>query len=116
MQSMYCKKLHKHIIEKSVLKKKISDILDDSLMYCLSYHDNAKTKRFYSTIFEKGAISIIDQISLICSSSIIDNILTTYIFNNSLKEGVIKSEVLSHLAIFSSMQPQKKTSRRCFRN
>ena len=60
-------------------------------MDCLKYHENAKTKHFYNNIFEKGAISIINCPNGISehSASLIDNILTTDIFSNSLRKGII---------------------------
>ena len=80
-------------------------------MICLKYHANPKTKDFYDNIFEKGAIPIINRPTQISehSASLIDNILTTDIFNNSLKEGIIKSEVSDHFPIFFSVQLTKKS-------
>ena len=56
-------------------------------MSCLKYHENGKTKHFYDISFEKGAIPVINCPTRILehSASLIDNILTTDIFNNSLK-------------------------------
>ena len=62
------------IIQKSFLDKKISYILDYFSMNYLSYHYNTKRKDLYTTIFERGAITIINcptRISEI-SASIID--------------------------------------------
>ena len=57
-------------------------------MNCLKYHKNAKPKHFYDKIFEKDAIPIINRPIRISehSANLIDNILTTDIFNNSLKK------------------------------
>ena len=87
--------LQNNIIEKSVSEKKISYLIGDFNMNCLKYHENAKTKYFYDNIFEKGAIPIINRPTRISehSASLVDNILTTDIFNNSLKKGIIESDV-----------------------
>ena len=69
-------------------------------MNCLKYHENAKTKYFYDDIFEKGVISII--------LSLIDNILTTDVFSNTLKKGMIKSDVSDHFPIFFSIRLTKE--------
>ena len=42
------------------------------------------------------------------SESLIDNILTTDIFNNSLKKGIIKSDVSDHFPIFFSIRLTKE--------
>ena len=77
-----------NIIEKSVSKKKTSYMIGDFNMNCLKYHEIAKTKYFYDNIFEKGAIPIMNHLTRISehSASLIGNILTTDIFNNSLKK------------------------------
>ena len=71
-------------------------------MNCLKYHENAKTKQFHVNIFEKGATPIINHSTRISehSASLTDNILTTDIFNNSLKKGIIKSDVSDHFPMF----------------
>ena len=62
-------------------------------MNCLKYHKNAKTKHIYDyeNLFEKGAIPFINRPTRISehSASLIDKILTTDVFNNSLKKGII---------------------------
>ena len=73
-------------------------------MNCLKYRENAKTKHFCDNIFEKGAIPIINRPALISehSASLIDYILATDIFNNSLEKGIMKSDVFDHFPIFFS--------------
>ena len=95
--------LQNNIIEKSVLEKKISYMIGHFNMNCLKYHENAKTKYFYDNIFEKCAIPIINRPTRISehSASLTDNILTTDIFNNSLKKGIIKSDASDDFQYFS---------------
>ena len=56
-------------------------------MNCLKYHENAKIKHSCDNNFEKGTIPIINCSTRISehSASLTDNILTTDIFDNSLK-------------------------------
>ena len=78
-------------------------------MNCLKYHKNAKPKHFYDKIFEKDAIPIINRPIRISehSASLIDNILTTDIFNNSLKKSIIKADVSDHFPIIFSIRLMK---------
>ena len=72
-------------------------------MNCLKYHENTKTKHFYDNIFEKGTIPIINCPTRISehSASLIDNILTTGIFNNSLKKVYLNRMFLIIIQYFS---------------
>ena len=105
--------LQNKIIEKSVSEKKMSYITRDFNMNCLKYNKNAKTKHFYDNIFERVAIPIINRPTRISeySASLTDNILTTDIFTNSLKKGIIKSDVSDHFPIFFSIQMTKEKFR-----
>ena len=68
---------------------------------------------FYNNIFEKGAIPIKNRPTRISehSASLIDNILTTNIFNYSLKKSIIKSDVSDHFPIFFLIQLAKEKLR-----
>ena len=70
-------------------------------------------KHFYNNIFEKGAIPIKNHPTGISehSASLIDNILTTNIFNYSLKKSIIKSDVSGHFPIFFLIQLAKEKLR-----
>ena len=83
-------------------------------MNCLKYHENAKTKHFYENIFEKSVIPIINLSTRISehSASLIDYILTTGIFSNSLEKGIIKLDVADRFPIFSSIQLTKEKLRK----
>ena len=108
--------LQNKIIEKSVSEKEMSYITGDFNTNCLKCHENAKTKHFYDNIFEKDAIPIITPPTRISehSASLIGNILMTDIFNNSLKKGIIKSDVSDHFPIFFSIQMTKEKLREDF--
>ena len=108
-----CAFLQNKIIEKSVSEKKMSYIIGDSKMNCLKYHENDETKHSYENIFKKDAIPITNGPTRISenSASLIDNILATNIFNNSLKIGIIKSDVSDHFPILFSIQLTKEKLR-----
>ena len=102
--------LQNNIIDKSLSEKIISYMIGDFNMNRLKYHENAETKYLYDNIFENGAIPIINRPTGISehSASLIDNILTTGIFNNSLKKGIIQSGVSDHFPIFFSIRLTKE--------
>ena len=77
-------------------------------MNCLKYHDNGNTKYFCDNIFEKGVIPIINPRISEHSTSLIDNFLTTDIFNDALKKRKIKSDVSDHFPIFFSIRLTKE--------
>ena len=85
-------------------------MIGDFNINCLKYHENAKTKHFYDNTFEKAAIPIINRPTRILehSGSLIDNILTTGIFNNSLKKDIIKLDLSNHFQMLFSIQLTKE--------
>ena len=74
-----------------------------------------KQNTFSITFFEKGTIPILNWSTWISehSASLIDNILTTDIFNSFLKKGIIKWDVSDHFPIFFSI---RLTSGRCYKD
>ena len=77
--------LQNRIIDKSVSEKKFNYIIGNFTMNCLRYLDeNAKTKHFYDIPIINCPTGISEHLA-----SLIDNILTTDIFNSSLKKGII---------------------------
>ena len=97
------------IIEKRFSKKN-SYVLGNFNMSCLKRYKNTKTKHFYDNIFQIGAIPIINCPSQILehSASLIDNILTTEIFNISLKKSITQRCLLSFSNIFLNQMVKKK--------
>ena len=79
-------------------------------MNCLKNNENAKTKHFYDNIYQKSPFTITNRPNRISehSADLIDNILTTVIFNNSLKKGIIKWDVFDHSPPFLSIQPKNE--------
>ena len=68
-----------------------------------------KVSTFYNSLFEYGAIALINKPTRVAkkSATIIDNVITTNIFNESLKKGIIKSDLSDHLPIFFSISTSK---------
>ena len=100
--------LQNNIIEKSVSEKKFSYVIGGFNMNCLKYHETDKTRYFNDNIFEKGAI--INRPTRISEHS------ASLIFNNSLKKGIIKSDVSDHFPIFLNTINERKTSGRCYKD
>ena len=110
-------------------KKEFYCIADFNLN-CLVYHENDKIRDFYNNIFEKGVIPIINRPTRVTdhSATLIDNIIKTEFLNESLKKGIIKTDVSDHFPIFFSLnisskkfteknkKKKKNLIRRCFVN
>ena len=79
-------------------------------MCCLKRYKNTKTKHFYDNNFQIGSIPIINRRSqfLEHSSGLIDNILTTEIFNISLKKSITQRCLLSFSNIFLNQLVKEK--------
>ena len=96
--------------KKDFQKKKKSFVLGNFNMSCLKRYKNTKTKHFYDNVFQIGAIPIINCLSQILehSASLIDNILTTEIFNISLKKSITQRCLLSFSNIFLNQLVKEK--------
>ena len=57
-------------------------------------------------MFEKGAIPLINRPTRVTTSSatLIDNIFTNCVFDTSLKNGIIKTSISDHFAIFAAIK------------
>ena len=65
-------------------------------------------------MFEKGAIPLINRPTgvTISSATHIDNILTDCVFDTSLKNGIIKTYISDHLAIFPAIKLSNEKTRK----
>ena len=74
-------------------KKKIFIIL--IFIICLNYNEDSNIRHFYHKVFELGFIPLINKATRVCknSATIIDNILTNCVFDNTLKKTIIKSDI-----------------------
>ena len=79
-------------------------------MSCLKRYKNTKTKHFYDSNFQIGSIPIINRPSQILehSASLTDNMLTTEIFNISLKKSITQRCLLSFSNIFLNQLVKEK--------
>nr|XP_047124237.1 uncharacterized protein LOC124806962 [Hydra vulgaris] len=71
-------------------------------MNCFIYNDNNKVRNIYDSIFEAGAFPLINRPTRVTkySATLLDNIITTDIFNNDIKKGIIKTDISDHFPIF----------------
>ena len=101
------------IFKKSAAEKKLYYLIGDLNVNCLKYFENEKVSTFYNSLFEYGGSALVNKPSRVAkeSATIIDNVITTNIFEESLKKDKIKSNLSDHLPIsFSisiSKSPQK---------
>ncbi|XP_065658046.1 uncharacterized protein LOC136082563 [Hydra vulgaris] len=104
------------ILKKGLKGKKFNYLIGDVNLNCFEYHTNNNIKKFYDNLFQNGAVPLISRSTRVTatSASIIDNIITTDIFNKFLKIGIIKNEISDHFPIFFSINivpkllPQQK--------
>ena len=99
----------KQVFKKSAAEKKPYYLIGDLNVNCLDYFENEKVSTFHNALFECGAIALINKPTRVAkkSATIIDNVITTNLFNESLKKGIIKSDLSDHLAIFLSISTSK---------
>ena len=99
----------KQVFKKSTAQKKSYYLVEELNINCLEYFENEEVSTFYNSLFECGAISLINKASRAAKepATIIDNVITTNIFNESLKTSIIKSDLSDHLPIFFSISTSK---------
>ena len=97
----------KQVFKKYAAEQKPYYLVGD--LNCLEYFKNEKVSTFYNSLFEYGAITLINKPTRVAkkSATIIDNVITTNIFDESFKKGIIKSNLSDHLPIFFSISTSK---------
>ena len=78
----------KQVFEKSATKKKPYFLVGDLNINCWEYFENEKVSTVYNSLFEYGAIALINKLARVGkkSATIIDNVTTANIFHKSLKK------------------------------
>ena len=78
----------KQVFKKSTAEKKPYYLIGDLNINCLEYFKNEKVSTFYNSLFEYAAIALINKPVHVAkkSATIIDNVITTNIFNEPLKK------------------------------
>ena len=89
-------------------KKKIF-INGDFNLNCLNYNEDSNIRHFYHKVFELGFIPLIDKPTRVCKNNetIIDNILTNCVFDNTLKKAIIKSDISDHFPVIFTIKVKK---------
>ena len=97
------------VFRKSAAENKPYYLIGDLNINCLKYFENEEVSTFYNSLFEYGGIALINKPSRVAkkSATIIDNVITTNIFKESLKKDRIKSNLSDHLPIFFSIRTSK---------
>ncbi|XP_065683499.1 uncharacterized protein LOC136096317 [Hydra vulgaris] len=91
-----------NVIKKGDTEKKKNILLGDFNMNCFLYNNDYKVKNFYDTFFETGSIPLINRPTRVTinSATLIDNIISTDIFNKGIKKGILKTDITDHFPIF----------------
>ena len=78
----------KQVFKKSTAEKKPYYLIGDLNINCLEYFENEKVSTFYNSLFECGAIALINKPTRVAkkSATSIGNVITTNNFNESLKK------------------------------
>ena len=99
----------KQVFKKSAAEKKPHYLIGDLNINCLEYFENKKVSTFCNLLLECGANVLINKPTRVAKkyATIIDNVIITNIFNESLKKGIIKSDISDHLPIFFSINTSK---------
>ena len=99
----------KQVFKKSTGEKKPYYLIGDFDINYLEYFQNEKVSNFYSSLFEYGAIALINKPTRVAKKSvtITDNVITTSVFDESWKKGIIKSDLSDDLPIFFSISTSK---------
>ena len=81
----------KQIFKNSTAEKKPYCIIGDLNINYLEYLENDKVSTFCNWLFECDAIALINKPTRVAklSATIIDNVITANIFNESLKKDII---------------------------
>ena len=74
--------------KKSAAEKKPYYLIGNLNIICLENFENEKASSFYNSLFEYGAIALINKPNRVAkkSATIIDNVITANIFNEYLKK------------------------------
>ena len=94
-------------------EKKKSFIIGDFNLNCLNYSEDSNIRYLYRKVFEPGFIPLIVKPTRVCknSATIIDNVLTNCVFDNTLKKAIIKSDISDSFPIIFTIQTGKNQSK-----
>ena len=98
------------IIDKANKENKKSFFMGDNNLDCLKYDHESDVKKFYDPLFSLGAFPLINKPTRVSidSATIINNIITSEIFDETLKRGIIKCDISDHFLILFSLDISRK--------
>ena len=101
----HCDQLQK-ILTNATKENKLCFVTGDFNLNCLEFHQSSEIRQFFNNMLEKGAIPLINRPTRVTTSSatLIDNIFTNCVFDTSLKNGMIKTSITDHFAIFAAIK------------
>ena len=104
------------IIQGAQYETKNIFIIVDFNPNCLNYNEDMNIRHFYDKLFELGFISLIDKHTRACrnNATVIENILTNCVFDNTLKKAIIKGNLSDHFPIIFTFQTGKNRSKILF--
>ena len=99
----------KQVFKKSTAEKKLQYLIGDLNINCVEYFENEKVSTFCNSLFECGAIALINKPTEVGkkSAAIFDSGITTNIFNESLKKDIFKYSIF--FSISTSELPQNSS-------
>ena len=108
----HCNHLQK-ILTNATKENKLYFVTGDFNLNCLEFPQSSEIRHFFNSMFEKGAIPLINRPTRVTTSSVtlIGNIFTNSVFDTSLKNGKIKSSISDHFAIFAAIRLSNEKTR-----
>ena len=108
----HCDHLQK-ILTNATKENKLYFVTGDFNLNCLEFHQSSEIRQFFNNMLKKGAFPLINRPTRVTTSSatLIDNIFTNCVFDTSLKNGIIKTSISDHFAIFAAIKLSNKKTR-----
>ena len=88
------------------MENKLYVVTGDFNLNCIEFNQSSEIRQFFNNMFEKGAIILINRPTRVTTSSatFIDNIIANCVFDTSLKNGIIKTSISDHWAVFAAIK------------
>ena len=98
------------------MENKLYFVTGDFNLNCLEFHQSPEIKQFFNNMFKKGAIPLINRPTRVTTSNstLIDNTFTNFVFDTSLKKGIIKIFAAIKLSNEKTQNKKIKIKKRIF--